>query len=101
MRTVADRVLSHSEPADQKLVQHIVRGVGMLVLRRILHDHADILAREVEDVVVSSGVVAEELGHVVDLVVAGDPAARGVGVGREVVGRVDADALGHGGQQWW
>lgn len=69
----------------------------MLVLGGVFHDLADVQSGVLQDNVVSSGVVIEELRDVIDFAVAGDPAARRGAVLSNVLSGVDANSLGHGG----
>lgn len=96
---VTDNILARAQPTDEKLLQHIVGGVRVLVLLRVLHDGADVPASEVQNEVVAARVVCEELRDVVNSAIAQNPAVLGSAVGREILLGVNADALGHGGRE--
>lgn len=97
LRTVAHNRLGSTQSPNETLVQHVIRRVGVVVLGRVAHDLSYVLARIVQDEVVSTRVVCEEVRHVVDFAIAGDPAAFCSAVGCDVLGGEDADALGHVG----
>jgi hypothetical protein len=66
-----------SQPPNDKLVEHVICRVGVVVLGGILHDFTDVLSSILEDEVVTSGMIYEELRHVIDLSITSDPAAFG------------------------
>ena len=65
----------------------------MVVFSGIFHDFTDILSGILEDEVVTSGVICEELGHVIDLSIASDPAAVERPVLFDVLGGEDANSF--------
>jgi len=63
-----------NEEADQRVIEDVVCGFGVLVGIRILEDVFDIAAGVVEDKISAAGVIIGEIGHIVDLVANGDVA---------------------------
>ncbi len=96
MLTVAHNTFAMSDPANEELVQHVVCRLRMLVLIRVLHNLANVLACMLENEVVSTGVVFQELGDIEHFAVTGDPAALGRRMGSDVLVGEDANAFGHG-----
>ena len=78
------------QPSNDELVQHVVCRVGMVVLGGILHDFTDVFSGILEDEVVTSRMIWEELGHIIDLSTASDPATFGSRVFLDVLGGEDA-----------
>lgn len=66
--------------------------------RGVFQDGPKVLAGVAQDEVLSTRMVFQELGDIVDLVVVGDPAALVRAVLGDILGGVDANTLfGHGG----
>jgi hypothetical protein len=78
------------QPPNEELVQHVVCRVRMIVLGGILHHFTDVFPSILEDEVVTSGMIWEELCHVIDLSIASDPATFESRVFFDVLGGEDA-----------
>jgi len=81
------------QPSNEELAKHVVCGVGVVVFSGIFHDFTDILSGILEDEVVTSRVICEELGHVIDLSIASDPAAVERPMFLDVFGGEDANSF--------
>lgn len=79
------------QPPNKELVQHAICGVGVVVLGGILHDFTDVLPGMLEDEVVTSRMILEELGHIIDLSIASDPTTFGSRVFLDVLCGEDAE----------
>ena len=82
------------QPPNEELVQHAICRVGMVMLSGILHGFTDVFSGILEDEVVTSGMIWEELGHIIDLSIPGDPASFGSRVFLDVLGGEDAEPFG-------
>lgn len=94
-RTFVNYAFRRTQPADNVLVKHGVRALRVKVLVGVLHYSVDVLAGILQQDIVASRMVRDELRDVVHLSMTRDPAVRAGFVVLDVFGSVEGQPLRH------